>query len=140
MNFRLDSDDACIWWTFDDWARAERARKDERLFGAYVLQADRIPSFVIRTGQIVFDKPDSWKESRIPATVILEESGGYWSASGAGWILRAVRAETPDGTVLTGRINESVYGSGPFILVLPRAESLRVWSRSAQVPELAVAI
>lgn len=118
MKFRLDTESAYIWWTFDEWDRAAQSRRDENSFGPYTLDGNRIPHFAVRSGEIAFDKPDGWRN---PSVIVLRESDGTWAALGDGWKFEAVRADTPDAIVLTGRWSERSYGAGPFIAVFPKS-------------------
>ena len=76
----------------------------------------------MRPGEIVIDRPVGWDRVPIPFPVVLKGSDGFWLASGTGWAFRAVRADTPEAIVLTGRITGTPDGNGPFIIVIPKPE------------------
>ena len=125
MQFTLTSDDAYIWWTFDDWERTEQARRDEGQFGSDALQSDLVPSVELGDNEIVFDTPATWTPTR---SIQLQGGDGMWTSSDETYSFEAARADTPEATILTGRWSAADYGSGPFILVIPKGRIERLES------------
>lgn len=74
----------------------------------------------VSADSVAFEPPDEWEDdpNRTYRFAVTDE--GLYVCGGDGFFYEAVRADTTSTTVLTGTWKERDYGSGSFILVVPK--------------------
>ena len=125
----LENDTPYFYWTFDRLGDLEQGQIQHGFDGS-VWKADVIQSYQLGEGQVSFDSPAAWAKG-LPPVRFRRMSHGRYECRSEGVVYEAVRADTQNHVVLTGRWTETEAGKGLFIAVLPIKEGVEIVLESA---------
>jgi len=131
VNF--DSDAPYFYWTFDRLGDLEQGHS-RYAFDGSVWKVDMISSYDVGDGHLTFDSPAEWAKG-LPPAEFQRNSRGHYEHRSEGVVYDAVRADTQNHIVLTGRWTETDFGKGVFVAVLPiERRSAILLETAASVP------